>query len=577
MKAIEGREAKCRAIAFAIIPDAKFLETNGMRSCTSFLLLTLFALPAVAQVTISIDFDDDLAMRDWAASPIDKGTQSIGVSTERSTTGRHSLRISGRLPGSIGAKFTPWRNWEGCQRLEFDIWIPKQVPADVDLQVYIKDRYYWWYETHPYRDIRTGKQTGLRKPGSWSHISLDISEDSAIWRPGGHEKSWDYVLYKPREFGFRFFSSKPWQGDIYIDNLRLSGDEMPLGAFDRGDEPQPTYELKLEANAEQVPCYEKFELTFVTDRRYTNPYDPEVVDVQGHFLAPDGQQIAVPGFFYQGYRRQQTAEGFERLIPVGGPQWKVRFAPKQVGRYRYYVTLRDALGELRSREAAFEATASLDTRGYLRVSRTDPRYFEFENGEFFFPMGINMRDGGDQAEAQKGTYDFDYFFQRFEEEGITFVRTWMAAWWGGIEWSDRYHSRFDGLGRYCDYNAWRLDYCVELAAKHNLFLELTLNSHGQLRRDKFDQEWQYNPLSVQNGGFLPSPAMFFTSEKAKEYCRKRYRYIVARWGYSQHIMAWDLWNEIDLAEAYDPAQVAAWHQEMARYLRQGMRCGSCRR
>jgi hypothetical protein len=103
------------------------------------------------------------------------------------------------------------------------------------------------------------------------------------------------------------------------------------------------------------------------------------------------------------------------------------------------------------------ATAPLQPRGYVRVSQKDPLYYEFENGDWYWPIGINMRDGGDDASKQKGTYDFDHYFQRFEEEGLNFVRTWMCAWWGGIEWSDEYHSRFDGVGRYNQYNAWRLD------------------------------------------------------------------------------------------------------------------------
>ena len=35
-----------------------------------------------------------------------------------------------------------------------------------------------------------------------------------------------------------------------------------------------------------------------------------------------------------------------------------------------------------------------------------------------------------------------------------------------------------------------------------MLLELTLNSHGQFRRDKFDAEWEYHPYSARNGGFI---------------------------------------------------------------------------
>ncbi|MBC7287934.1 MAG: hypothetical protein H5T86_07800, partial [Armatimonadetes bacterium] len=249
------------------------------------------------------------------------------------------------------------------------------------------------------------------------------------------------------------------------------------------------------------------------------------------------------------------------------PCWKIRFSPTEEGKWRYYVQVKDALGEIHSDEGAFSALPPKDPRGLVRVSKTDQRFFEFDNGEFFYPLGINMRDGGDQAAAQRGTYDFEEYFPLFAEHNIRLVRTWMAAWWGGIEWSDRYDSRYDGAGRYCMYNAWRLDRAFDLADKYDIYLQLTLNSHGQIRRDKFDAEWHYNPYSVKNGGFVASPAMFFASEDVKKLFGQRYRYIVARWGYSRHLMAWELFNEVDLVEGFNEDEVAAWHQEMARFLR----------
>ena len=104
----------------------------------------------------------------------------------------------------------------------------------------------------------------------------------------------------------------------------------------------------------------------------------------------------------------------------------------------------------------------------------------------------------------------------------------MSAWWASIEWSDKYDSRYDGVGRYCMYNAWRLDHALELAEEEDLFIELTLNSHGQLRRDRFDAEWEYNPYSAANGGPVATPSLFFLSPSAKDLFRQRYRYIAAR-------------------------------------------------
>jgi hypothetical protein len=513
-------------------------------------------------------FDFEQPTDEWVASASGKSPCVVKISSDRAKSGKQSLKVYGKLPGSFGVAYTPWQDWTGYTMLSFDVYIPGDVKNDFDLWVYLKDKQYLWYQTPAFKNPKTLKPNGKLKPGNWCHVDLDISEQSTIWLPGGHEKAWERSLYYPREFGFRLFGQKSWEGSVYFDNIRLSGNQMPLGKFDPAQTVKPKTGLSVEQSATSVPEYGKLEVTFRMDRRYENPYDPEVADIQGHFTGPSGTTMDVPAFYYQAYRRTQTKDGFEQLIPVGKSCWKVRFAGMEPGPYTYTISVRDALGEIRSDTRKFTVTPPKDPRGYVRVSTKDPKYFEFENGQFFYPIGINMRDGGDQARAQKGTYDFDDYFKSFHDEGLNFVRNWMCAWWGGIEWSDKYDSRFDGVGRYSMYNAWRLDYAVDLAEKDDLFLEITLNSHGQIRRDKFDAEWEYNPYSVKNGGFVASPAMFFTDERVKKLYKQRYRYIVARWGYSQHVMTWDMWNEVDLVEGYNPQQVGAWHQEMGSYLKQ---------
>jgi hypothetical protein len=539
-------------------------------------LLVVLAVIAAGSVALAkqpyiMGFEDPASpLNDkWTVSPLEGPDQNVRITNERAQAGQNALKIYGLLPGGFGATYYPWQDWQGYTRLSFDLWTPQSAAAlgqSFDCWVYLKDRSYYWYQTPLFKDPGTLKRK-IRLPryGGWTHFDLDISAGSTIWQPGGHKRSWDNATHNPREFGIRFFGKEKWEGVVYLDNVTLSGDDPMLGV------PTATSStlrgLSVSASAQSVPVYEKLELTFPVDAQYTNPFDPEVVNVEGHFVGPSGAEMKVPGFWYQPYERSQTEEGFEQLIPVGRPCWKVRFAPKEAGQWKYYVTLTDARGTAQSAPMSLTATAPLQPRGYVRVSQKDPLYYEFENGDWYWPIGINMRDGGDDASKQKGTYDFDHYFKRFEDEGLNFVRTWMCAWWGGIEWSDEYHSRFDGVGRYNQYNAWRLDYCVDLARKHNLYLEITLNSHGQVRRDKFDEEWSYSPWNTRNGGYVASPAQFFTSADVKRDFRNRYRYIVARWGYSRNVMAFDLWNEVDLVEGYDPNEVAAWHKEMAAYLK----------
>ncbi len=570
-------------------------------------LTALLVLAAVAAPTVAAElrFSFDAGTDGWVKSPLDDGTTAVSVTTQRASAGAQSLAIGVRFPQSVGVTYYPMDDLTPYAELAFDLFIPRSAPDDLDLYVYLKDKEYHWYQTAPFKAPDTGFARGPIPRDRWLHVSLDISDQSRIWEPAGHMKVWHRSTYCPHELGLRFFSSASWEGTLYLDEVLLRSLGRRPAPGRREIQPPiaapatplpPAHQrapalpcIRVSQSAASVPQYEKLELTFHLDRVYDNPFDPEEIDVRGHFSGPSGREIEVPGFFYQGYARMRDEKGNEQLTPVGAPCWKVRFAPKEQGKYRFFVTAKEGppewirrrrppaererllagltLRELKSAEGAFTATAPRDPRGYLRVSKRDPRYFEFENGDFYYVWGLNMRDGGDQAAAQQGTYDFDYYLPRMAAHGFNFVRTWMCAWWAGLEWSERYESRYYDAGRYAMYNAWRLDHALDLAAQQDLFVELTFNNHGQVRRDKFDQEWEYNPYAVRNGGFLSSPPQFFTDERAEELFRRRYRYIAARWGYSRHIMSWDLWNEVDLVEGYNEAETAAFNQRLARYMR----------
>ncbi|MCK7490818.1 MAG: hypothetical protein MZW92_02795 [Comamonadaceae bacterium] len=65
------------------------------------------------------------------------------------------------------------------------------------------------------------------------------------------------------------------------------------------------------------------------------------------------------------------------------------------------------------------------------------------------------------------------------------------------------------------------------------------------------------------GAILDHPGQFFTSDLAKASFKNQLSYIVARWGYSDHLMAWELFNEVDWIEQYSATSGTAWHAEMA--------------
>jgi hypothetical protein len=141
----------------------------------------------------------------------------------------------------------------------------------------------------------------------------------------------------------------------------------------------------------------------------------------------------------------------------------------------------------------------------------------------------------------------------------------MTNWSFGIEWKPM--GQFQGLGAYNLERAQKLDELLELADSFGLYLQLVFDFHGAYS-SKVNPEWSNNPYNVINGGFLTSPEEFFTHPEAKALYKKRLRYIMARWGASPHVMAWEFFNEVSFTDNFNERTINDWHQEMASYVKQ---------
>ena len=286
-----------------------------------------------------------------------------------------------------------------------------------------------------------------------------------------------------------------------------------------------------------------------------NPFDPAQADVRAHYRSPSGRTYEIPAFWYQGFTRSLVA-GREVLTPTDEVGWRARFSPPEPGAWTWWWTARTPAGETASRSHAVKVTPSTDP-GFVRRSAQDSRYLVRDDGSPWFAVGENV--GWYDA---RGTFAYDAWYARLAEQGANYARLWMPSWAFGLEWKDT------GLGNYDQRldRAWQLDHVIELGERLGISHMLSLLNHGAFSQT-FNSEWADNPYNAARGGPLDQPGQVFVDEEAKELLRRRFRYIVARWGYSTGIMAWELWNEADHVTPYAPGASLAWHREMADYLR----------
>ena len=510
-------------------------------------------------------FDFERGTAGWHASSPSGQVTPLRTALTPGRSRRRALRVDAAFPKETTIKVESKFDWTHYDELRFKVFVPSDGPLEAQAVVYVKDGELRWYQT--LLDLPVER-------GAWSTVRVDISHRSLQWSFQGHYRPWDgYTKQEVAELGIKFMSRRTYVGPIYMGKVSL----VPAPS-DRGATRPHLFDFRTNSNT--VPRYGKFEITFELARTYANPFDPREVDVRGRFVSPTGDIAVVPGFFYQNYVRMQERRE-ERLQPMGRSKWKVRFAPTEVGTYRYFVQVNDGT-RCETRMRSFQAVAS-DNPGYVRISKADPHYFELDNGDFFYPIGHNVCATFDVRNAEnlevavvqhEGTFAYERYFARMAANGENLARIWLAAWAFSLEWSKDYDIHFQGLGRYNLENAWRLDYIMELAERYGIYVMFTFTPHGEMQpkdASHAESDWQYSPYSIANGGFLRSPQYFWTHPDARLYYERKCRYILSRWGYSPKVFAWEIFNEVDLANYYRSQRMGAvaaqWTGQTAQFLK----------
>jgi hypothetical protein len=197
-------------------------------------------------------------------------------------------------------------------------------------------------------------------------------------------------------------------------------------------------------SATSVERWEVLEVTFMLENSAAThpqfPYDPapppglEWVDgitAEAVFTPDDWQTIyRRPAFLHQRYQRALKNDQ-EWLYPIESPVWTVRFAPPEIGMWKYHLEVREARGTAQSAERTFAVTTPTnpDNHGPVRVASLDSRYFEFADGTPFLGTGhgIGFSDEG-------YSYDAVDTFGTIGAGNQNFFRLWIAGHIWGSAW-----------------------------------------------------------------------------------------------------------------------------------------------
>ncbi|HVU27333.1 MAG TPA: DUF5060 domain-containing protein [Verrucomicrobiae bacterium] len=294
----------------------------------------------------------------------------------------------------------------------------------------------------------------------------------------------------------------------------------------------------------------------------SNPFDPDVIRLDATFTSSSGKTKTVPAFWYQNYQRAFSG-GYESDTPVGLPGWRLRFTPSEGGTYSLSLMIRTN-GQIYGTPVitnflVFFLGTPPPRFGYVGIA-PGRQYFQTGDGQPLRLIGHNVC-----WPDAPGTYDYDTWFSAMQNAGENYTRIWMCPWAFGIE------DTVTSLNNYSLQAAWQLDYVLQLAEQRGIYLLLCLDYHGMFatQPDSWggNNYWPQNPYNVANGGPCAAANDFFTNAAAMKIYQKRLRYLIGRYGYSQNLLAWEFFNEIDNDYAYlNSNDVATWHGIMGDWM-----------
>jgi len=327
----------------------------------------------------------------------------------------------------------------------------------------------------------------------------------------------------------------------------------------------------ISQNSSTIGRYTKYELTFTLSQTYTNPFDPCVVDVMVTFHQPDGTDVNIIGFYYQAYTT--SGSNPETYTTAGAISWKARFAPSQLGSYTCDIKVKDVNGTATKTTAGSFTCVESGKQGFIRVDPNQHDFLKYANGDTRINIGQNIGWNNGSLPGG-GIAGWNYFLAKLHNAGANWVRLWCCTYGAdygvALEWPVGWgNNYFQGPGKPSLQTSLRMDGYVASAEQNNIAIQFALQHHGQVSTTT-DADWSTNPYNIANtGGFLPDPCKYFTDPCAIQLTKNKYRYIVARWGYSTSIYAWELFNEVQWTDAwnYDQSTVVSWHSTMASYIR----------
>ncbi len=368
-----------------------------------------------------------------------------------------------------------------------------------------------------------------------------------------------------------------------------------------------------------LPTYELVQSTKYRDGFFTKDVERDISgfeDFYDHpYLQPGGGKYWDDGGWYEGHpdsiKYQELGGGWTESFSEY--PFRIRFAPPKTGVWECNITIDINQGNetFSLPTFSFEVVDS-NNKGYLSVDNNN-RFFKRE-GKSFMPLGLNYSWPGGNVERNWPLFTpngnelganmmsasqiysvtppiavYESYLRKMDtiaDYGANYFRMIMCPWALDIE--------YEKLGDYSDrmHIASEMDLILERAKENDMMIHWNLMIHYVFQDFPYGiDHWDWTQDQTDGSDLycyrsdpqlqLDEEIEWFTNTLSKKYYKERLRYIVARWGYSPAIAAFEHFSEIDQiggsGDGDDPEapyivndqqiEIANWHEEMSNYLK----------
>ena len=309
----------------------------------------------------------------------------------------------------------------------------------------------------------------------------------------------------------------------------------------------------------------EFEMDMPMIPNNLNVYKKDDIFISINLSSVSGRNITVDAFYFEEYafdKQMELKSMGENGRTLKKPCFRFRVNPKEPGVWSFTVRMVVLGQQVDSLNGCIEVEDSCSVSRLAKVEPKRRQVFTTDANGPFVLIGENLAwNNHSEIKTQFGQ-NIANQMKFLSSYGCNYTRIW--------DYQDTGSRIKKAPHMMCQDSSAMWDYIFESAAKYGFYISFVLNPHGELSTS-IDPSFDRSIWNKINGGYIDNAEDFFNDENCIGAFKTYVRYIVSRWGYSESILCWELFNEIDHTNAIAQGKindVKKWLFEIATYIRE---------